>query len=231
MRNQPGQQQPTVNYEIIAGERRWRAARAAGLDKVPVVVRELTDQEALELAIVENIQREDLNAIDRAAAYRTYCVEFNLNPEEVARRIGEDRSTVVNYIRLLDLPQEVKDLVATGRLSMGHARCILGVPSDEQRISLAQRAVSNSLSVRVLEDIVRRQKAPDASQAEGKDSGPRQGQASPHIADLQERLQRSVGTRVTIKEGRKKGSGRIMIDYYSLDDFDRISTLLGLEDE
>ncbi len=223
--------QGIVRYEIIAGERRWRAAKAVGLEEVPVVVRELADDQAFELALIENIQREDLNAIDRATAYDRYCTEFSLKPEDVASKLGEDRTTVVNYLRLLELPKTVKEMVAEGLISMGHARCILGVNDSEEQIDLARRVVTNSLSVRVLEDIVRRQKEQRKQGACKSEEETKGQEKSPHISDLENRLQQAVGTKVAIKEGRRKGRGRIVIDYYSLDDFDRISNMLGLETE
>jgi ParB family chromosome partitioning protein len=147
-----------AKYELIAGERRWRASRAAGVEDVPVIVRDVDDEKSLELALIENLQREDLNAIDRADAYARYCDEFGLSPAEVAQRMAEDRSTVVNYLRLRELPNKVKALVADGQLSMGHARAILGVPQADNREALARSAVANSLSVRALEQIIRRRK-------------------------------------------------------------------------
>ena len=223
--------QGIVKYEIIAGERRWRAAKAVGLEEVPVVVREVTDEQALELALIENIQREDLNAIDRATAYERYCTEFSLKAEDVARKLGEDRTTVVNYLRLLELPKTVKEMVAEGLITMGHARCILGVNDSEEQIDLARRVVTNSLSVRVLEDIVRRHKDQRKNATGKSEEESKRLNKSPHISDLENRLQQAVGTKVAIKEGRRKGRGRIVIDYYSLDDFDRISNMLGLERE
>ncbi len=221
-------------YEIVAGERRWRASKAAGLHEIPVIVRDLDDEHALELALIENIQREDLNAIDRAQAYAAYCRQFNLKPEDVARRLSEDRTTVINYMRLLDLPAAVKDLVSAGELSMGHARALLGIPDDDGRIHLAKSAVENQLSVRALEDIVRRRKGQDESAgptgAESRSAGGMPAKPA-NVLDLENRLQQAVGTKVRIKEGRRKGHGKLVIEYYSLDDFDRIAGLLGLRDE
>ena len=228
----PGQ---PVEYEIVAGERRWRAARAAGRAEIPAVVRDLDDETALEVSLIENIHREDLNPLDRAAAYERYCREFRLGAEEVARRVGEDRTTVTNYLRLLELPEEVRGFVQRGQMDMGHARAILGVAGDEERVLLARAALANALSVRALEEIVRRKRVPHGDTGAGPAAG-REGRAAgrkrpiqrPHIADLEGRLQESVGTKVTIREGRSKGTGRIVIEYYSLDDFDRIAEMLGL---
>ncbi|HUU85624.1 MAG TPA: ParB/RepB/Spo0J family partition protein [Phycisphaerae bacterium] len=215
-------------FEIIAGERRWHAARMAGLKAVPVVVHQATDHQMLEMALVENIQREDLNPVDRARGYRQYCDDFAAAPEELARRLGEDRTTVTNYLRLLDLPDEVKEMLAAGRISMGHARCIVGIADDGERLRLARAVVANALSVRALEEVVRRTKPGRGKEGE---KPPRSRDKTPHVADLEERCSVAVGTKVVIQEGRRKGSGRIVIDYYSLDDFDRIIDRLGIERE
>jgi ParB family transcriptional regulator, chromosome partitioning protein len=216
-------------FEIIAGERRWRAAKAAGLRDVPVVVKEIDDEAAMELALVENIQREDLNAIDRSGAYLAYSKQFALTPEEIARRLGEDRTTVVNYLRLQELPDEVKNLVQCGTLSMGHARAILSFQGHAVRVQVARRAVGEGLSVRAIEELARKSR-----EAETRPAADRQAGAKPrsaHVADLEERLQQAVGTRVRIQPGRTKETGKITIEYYSLDDFDRITGRLGLKSE
>jgi len=214
------------HYEIIAGERRWTAAKSIGMREIPVLVREATDEQMLELALIENIQREDLNAVDRARAYRQFCDRFGLKPEEVAARLGEDRTTVVNYIRLLELPEAILGQVAAGGLSMGHARCLLGVTEKDRQARLAQAVVTNSLSVRALEEIVRRERtrpvAPDDPPA--RMEPPR----SAHLESLQRRFEEALRTKVVIREGRRKGSGRVVIEFYSLDDFDRIADALGV---
>jgi ParB family chromosome partitioning protein len=182
----------------------------------------------LELALIENLQREDLNAIDRAQAYRQFCDRFGLKPDQVAERLGEDRTTVVNYLRLLDLPDAIKRLVAGGAISMGHARCLLGLDDDRRRWQLAEAVVQNELSVRALEEIVRREKPRDGGAADAQQE-PRK--VSPHYVDMQRRFEQSLGTKVTIRPSRRKGRGRITIEYYSLDDFDRISERLGVARE
>ncbi len=216
-------------YEIIAGERRWRAARSIGLKRVPVILREANDEQMLELALIENLQREDLNAIDRAKAYRRFCDRFQLKPEDVAGRLGEDRTTVVNYLRLLELPASIQDRVEAGELSMGHARCLLGITDDAHRDALARSATENDLSVRALEEIVRREKTRADSPALSIVEGVRPEAA--HIRDLQRRYEDALKTKVVIQQGKRKGSGRIIIEYYSLDDFDRISAVLGVPPE
>lgn len=237
-------------YQIIAGERRWRAAKSIGMTHVPVIVRQATDEQMLELALIENLQREDLNAMDRARAYRQFCTHFGLRPEEVADRLGEDRSTVQNYLRLLDLAEPIRAMVASGRLTMGHARCLLGEANEVHRARLAEVIVASDLSVRAAEEIVRQGKAYLAQGATGvalagadallqnlgmagaRGSGTQRGRLrSAHLQDLEQRFERAVKTKVSIHEGRKRGSGRITIEYYTLDDFDRIAEKLGVDVE
>ncbi len=213
--------------QIIAGERRWWAARSLGMSTVPILLRSATDEQMVELALIENIQREDLNAIDRAQAYRVFCARFSLRPDDVAKRLGEDRSTVSNYLRLLDLPGPIRDLVAQGHVSMGHARCLLGVTADDRRWQLAEAVVRNELSVRALEEIVRREKTREQDTPEPATKGT--PARSPHLQNIERLFEQAVKTKVTIREGRRKGTGRITIEYFSLDDFDRISELLGVD--
>jgi ParB family chromosome partitioning protein len=213
-------------FQIIAGERRWRAAQAAGVEQIPAVVREATDEQMLEWALIENIQREDLNAIDRAKAYRELSARFDLKPEEVGARLSEDRTTVVNYLRLLELPGQIQEMVAEGRLTMGHARCLLGVEQDTQKLRLAESTAHNELSVRALEEIVRREKKRSAETEQGETKSKPVVRA--HVRDLQRRFEEAVKTKVTIREGKKKGNGRIVIEFYSLEDFDRIAALMGV---
>ena len=213
-------------YEIIAGERRWRAAQMAGLTEVPVIIREATNEEMLEFALVENIFREDLNAIDRALAYKRYCDEFDLTAEQVAERLGEDRSTVANYLRILDLPSEVKTCVAEGKLAMGHARCVLALPAAKDRIKVASDVIQKDLSVRAVEKRVRDLLASGSPAIrEGKGGRPTK---RPLIRNLEEAFVQALGTKVEITESRRKGKGKIVIHYGSLDDFDRISDKLGV---
>ena len=215
-------------YQIIAGERRFLAAKEAGLAQIPAIVREATDSEMLELALLENIQREDLNPIDRANGYRTYCVTFQAKVEDLARKLGEDRSTVANYVRLLELSETVQELVQAGVLGMGHARALLAMRDEQQQVALAQLAVTRSLSVRELEARIRQSSGASA----GNGSGAVRSPARPaHVREMERRLEQAVQTRVTIREGKRKGSGRIIIEYHSLDDFDRIAELLGAEGE
>lgn len=216
-------------YEIIAGERRLAAAKQAGMSTVPILIRGASDEQMLELALIENLQREDLNAIDRAKAYRRFCTRFNFKPEDLAERLGEDRTTVVNYMRLLDLPESVQRLVAESKLGMGHARCLLGITDDLRRERLAEAVAQNDWSVRALEEIVRREKTRQSGSEAPAPAVART--ASAHVRDLQQRFEQAVKTKVTIREGRRKGTGRIVIEYFSLDDFDRIASLLGVGEE
>lgn len=212
-------------YEVIAGERRWRACEMAGLSQVPAIVRDATRQEMAELALVENIFREDLNAIDRAAAYRRYCEEFGLSAEEVANRLGEDRTTVANYMRLLDLPGEVKRWVAEGKLAMGHARCLLAIQSPSDLVQTAKHAISRDLSVRALEKLVRQRVTARAEAGRVIPVHDKRAQ----IRSLEEAFIRTLGTRVEIIESKRKGSGKIVVHYANLDDFDRIASQVGIE--
>lgn len=215
-------------YEIIAGERRWRAARSLGMANVPVIVRAASDDQMLELALIENIQREDLNALDRAKAYDRYRRQFGLSTEDVAERVGEDRSTVSNYLRILDLDDDLQQMLAKGVISMGHARCLLGIGDSRRRTQLAQEVAVSGLSVRALEQIVRtwKQRPGFDSPAEQRPSGEKS--FSPHIEDMQRRFEEVLKTKVTIREGKRKGKGRITIHFYSLDDFDRIAEAVGV---
>ncbi|MBW8015955.1 MAG: ParB/RepB/Spo0J family partition protein [Planctomycetes bacterium] len=210
-----------AGYEIIAGERRYRASVKAGLAEIPALVRTASDEQMLELALVENIHRSDLNAIERAKAYRQYISTFNITQIEAAQRLGESRSVVANYLRLLDLPREIKSMLVGGQLSMGHARAILALPTDEMRRKLANRAMAGRLSVREVERLVRKMIQGDGEKGQPKVK-------PPHILDLESRLRESLGTKVQI-EARKKGDrGRIIIDFYSLDEFDKITEIIGM---
>jgi len=217
-------------FVLVAGERRLRAARQAGLDRVPCVVREATGRQMLEWSLIENIQRADLNAIERARAYRDYMDRFGLTQAEVAQRTGEARATVANHVRLLDLCDEVQQALVTGALTFGHARALAGLAGrPERQAALARRVGDGGLSVRQTERLVAAEQGGEGGGGEGS-SRPRRPKA-PYVVDLEGRLTGSVGTRVKILPGRGKNSGRIVIDYYSLDDFDRIAGMLGLESD
>jgi ParB family chromosome partitioning protein len=215
----------TDGYEIIAGERRYRAACLAGLEKVPVLERKATDDEMLELALVENIHRTNLNPIERAKAYQRFIDTFNLNQTEAAKRLGEDRTVVSNHLRILDLPKDIRDMLSDGVLSMGHARAILALPSDDLRRKLANRAMAGRLSVREVERLVRKH-------LEGQpEKNPIIKVKEAHIVDLERRLQTLLGTKVNIKPNKRNNRGRIIIDYHSIDEFDRLTEKMGLAEE
>ncbi len=231
---QSGVIQPVVvrpaqsGYELIAGERRWRAAQIAGLATLPAVVREATDQQMLEFALIENIQRADLNPLDRAAAYKQACEQFGETSESLAEALGENRATVTNYIRLLELPDDVQALLRRGELSMGHARALLGLPSADEMTRLAAEVLHHGHSVRKLEVLVRKARDGNGSATATPPEAPSPGKR-PLVQDLEERFSQSLGTRVTIQEGRKRNTGRIVITYYSVDDFSRVATQLGID--
>ena len=209
-------------YNIIAGERRWRASQLAGLHEIPAIVREVTEVEAFELALVENLQRADLNPIEEAEGYHRLVEEFGLTQEQVAQRVGKERSTVANALRLLGLPDEVKGMVAEGNLSAGHARALLGVPRIPEMMELAQQVAARKLSVRDTEKLVQQAKGSKA-----KDSGKPQ-KLSPQVKALTEELQRLLGTKVRLVE-KSSGKGTIEVDYFSYDDLDRILKVLRKE--
>lgn len=203
-------------YQIIAGERRWRSAQKAGWHRVPVIVREATTVEALELALIENVQREDLNPLEEARAYDYLASEAGLTQAEVAERVGRQRSTVANFIRLLTLPEEVQGLLVDGALTMGHARALLGLDGAAEQRRLAQEIADKGLSVRQTEAHVRRAAATKAGAPRDED---------PDTVAAQDRLSRALGARVTI---RGKEKGRIEIRFASLEELDRLyEQLLG----
>jgi ParB family chromosome partitioning protein len=200
-------------YELIAGERRWRAAQRAGLHEVPVVVREIAAQRAFEMALVENLQREDLNPIEEAEGYQRLVAEHGYTQESVATRVGKERSTVANSLRLLKLPGAVRALVVGGQLGMGHARALLGMEGEEAILRLAKQTVARALSVRQVETLVRRQREPAPAVEPSRPSS--------SARDLTERLQRGLGTRVRVVESAP-GRGHLEIHYASLDQLDAV---------
>ncbi len=211
-------------YELIAGERRWRAARLAGLETIPAVVRDVSPAQALEWALIENLQREDLTPIERAEAYQHYLDRFGGTVEQLAQRIGESRSNVANYLRLLSLPEPVRAMLADGSLQMGHARALLMVQDAEQQLRLARLAIRRALSVREVE--ARAKRLAGDSQPTPPTPAPVSGLRR-HIAELERSLSQALGLQVRIRPGRRKDSGRIVIQYNSLDEFDRVAQRLG----
>jgi len=216
-------------YTLIAGERRLRAAKLAGLKTVPCVLSAATQEQMIEWAIIENVQRSDLNPIERAEAYRQVTDRFGISQADLAESLGEPRTTIANYLRLLELQDAVRDLVATGALSFGHAKVLAGlVANAEAQIEIAKKAAAQSLSVRQLEELVAAVEANAGSEA-GEASAPRVKPA--YLRDIEERLSAAVGARVMVLPGRKKNTGRIVLEYYSLEDFDRLSSVLGVRPE
>jgi ParB family chromosome partitioning protein len=209
-------------YELIAGERRWRAARMAELTTVPVVVQDIADGKLLEVSLIENIQREDLNPIEVAHAYERLAREHGLSHEEIGQRTGKDRATITNMIRLLRLPPEVQLLLAEHRLSMGHARAILGLPDAESQRQLADKAAAEGLSVRQVERMV--QKLTETREP-GKPENLERAKIDPNVRAAIDELEAALGTRVRIVE-KGNGRGRIEIDYFSEDDLDRIYQII-----
>ncbi len=203
-------------YQLVAGERRWRAARLAGLARVPVVIREFEDDRLLEITLIENIQREDLNPIEVAHAYERLIQELRLTHEDIAGRTGKDRTSITNMLRLLRLPQEVQALLADHRLSMGHARAILGLPSAELQLSVAEKASGQNLSVRQVERLVQRM-----TQAREPKTVDQTEQQDPNVKAAIQELERVLGTRVRIVS-KSENRGRIEIEYYSQEDLDRV---------
>ena len=205
-------------YQIVAGERRWRAAKMAGVVDVPVVVQDVADPQMLELALIENIQREDLNPIETAHAYERLTRELGLSHEEIGRRTGKDRSSITNIVRLLKLPKEVQLLVAEHRLSMGHARAILGLHDAASQIQIAEKAAAQNLSVRQVEALVQEMTAHRPKEGSGQR---REQSIDPNVKAATEELERALGTRVRIVELSEQ-RGRIEIEYYSQAELDRL---------
>jgi ParB family transcriptional regulator, chromosome partitioning protein len=216
--------------ELIAGERRWRAASQLGLKEVPVIVRQASDRDVLELALIENLQREDLNPIEEAHAYRRLSAEFSLRQEDIAQRVGKSRSVVANSLRLLDLHSQVQAYLAQGRLSVGHAKVLLAFQNQDEQLVAAEITIRQAATVRMTERMVAAQLARQGLGKGGK-PGARSSQGNPAIVrnavtELEGQLRDRLATHVMIHHGEKKG--RIEIEYYGNDDLERIILLLGV---
>ena len=207
------------HYELIAGERRLRASKLAGLETIPAFIRAADELEQAQLALVENVQREDLNAIDRAAAYHTLIHELGLTQAELSSRLGENGSVISNHLRLLELPLDVRELIKEGAISLGHAKVLAGVKDPAEQSRLAKLIVGQSLSVRNLERVI-------AAPAE---AGTRESGAAPsaHLRSVELALTRQIGLRVQLKTGAAKSKGKLVIHYKSLDEFDSLVSRLG----
>jgi ParB family chromosome partitioning protein len=212
------------SYQLIAGERRWRAARQAGLDRIPAIVRDATDAQSLELALVENLLREDLNPIEAAQAYQKLLADFDWTQEELAQRIGKDRTSIANCLRLLRLPEEIQADLRNGRLTMGHARALLALPTVSEQLRLREEILTHDWSVRTTEDSIRAKE----SLAEARGLAPRKGRRrSVELAALEEALQRGLMTRVRIIGNERKG--KIEVSYATADELERLADLLGAQ--
>lgn len=201
-------------FRLVTGERRWRAAAVAGLKKMPALVRDVASKDSLEIALIENIQREDLNPIETAEAFRKLTTDFHLTQEELSDKVGKDRATIANYLRLLKLPEEIKSLIYNGSLSMGHAKAILTVEGRSHQVEAARKIIKKGLSVRETEALTKKVVKPKKVRIT----------KDPQISSLEEKLIRSLGTKVRIFHKGKKG--KIEIEYYSFEELDRLLEIL-----
>jgi ParB family chromosome partitioning protein len=211
-----------VRYQLITGERRWLASRKAGKSTIPAIVRQASDEQTLEMTIVENLQRADLNPMEQARAYQRLSHDFKMTQEQMATRTGKERASVANFLRLLRLPEPIQHKVESGDLSFGHARTLLSLDSPEAITAAAQKVIALSLSVRQTESYVQGLINPEAKQK--KEVKPAQPE-DPNVREAQDRLQRTLGLKVHIED--KNGKGRVIIEYSGLEDFDSILTALG----
>ncbi|MFY9619564.1 MAG: ParB/RepB/Spo0J family partition protein [Pyrinomonadaceae bacterium] len=208
-------------FELVAGERRWRAAQLAGLSRVPAIVREIADENLLELALIENIQRQELNAIEEANAYKRLIESLGLTQEEVASRVGRDRTFITNYLRILKLPTEIQSLLEQEKLTFGHARALLGISDPHLQRRFAQRICKNNWSVRETESRIR-----NLSRQEQLSSAPLPQLADPNVRAAEAKLRRRLGTQVRIVSAKAGAAGRIEIEFYSAEDLNRLYDLL-----
>ena len=213
-------QKSDTGYELVAGERRWRASKKAGLKKIPAMIREVSDTKALELAIIENIHRQDLNPIEEAEAYKRLAEDFSLTQEMIAEKVGKSRAAIANILRLLNLSRNIQENLISGKLSMGHARALLGLENSGQMHAMCQEILKQGLTVRQTESKVNRLKKPEmlklASSMKKKNI---------FIRDLEKELERKLGTKVEVSP--KKTGGKLVVSYYSDDDLERIQNLIG----
>ena len=215
-------------FELIAGERRWRAARRLGLLEAPIIVREASDQDVLELALIENLQREDLNAIEEAKAFARLAKEFGLRQEDIAQKVGKSRAAIANSMRLLDLDEQVQSYLTQDRISVGHAKVLLALKSHEEQRLLTEEIIRRSLTVRAAEKLVSDHfEKSGAAKPTRNSSGTAKPALAPAVQHLQNRLQQRLATHVSVRHGDKRG--QIEIEYYGNDDLQRILGLLGVE--
>lgn len=211
------------HYEIIAGERRWRAAKMAGLKEVPVIIRDYSEQEIMEISLIENIQREDLNPIEEAQAYKRLLEEFHLKQDEVAERVSKSRAAVTNSIRLLKLSDEVQQMVIDDMISTGHARALLAIDNPEEQYTLAQKIFDEKLSVRDVEKMVKNLHKP--AKATKKEAADNKTMEAIYL-DIEEKLKTRLSTKVTVTS-KGEGAGKIEIEFYSHEDLDRLMDMMG----
>lgn len=222
-----GLQEPIIvrkkgdSYELVCGERRLRASILAGLDQIPAICKSISDEDAILIGLIENLQREDLNPIEEAEAYLTIISKYNWTQEQLAEALGKDRSTIANTIRLINLPEEVKKLIISGKISAGHARSLLALPTKESILKLAEEIVSKGLTVRQTEEIVNR-----ASEKNKRKRLPKTKIKDPYLNKIEQGLSRKLGTKVILKP-QSAERGKIEVEYYSNDDLNRILSLLG----
>lgn len=208
------------SYHLIAGERRWRAARVVGLSSIPAIVKDAAPAESLELALIENIQREDLNPLETAEAFQRLISDFSITHDDLSKKVGKDRATVSNYLRILKLPFEIKKWIAEGSLSIGHAKALLQVEHQRTQVEIAGRVIKQGLSVRETENLCKKNPSKRISKSRFRKSG------DPQIASLEEKMMHSLGTKVRLIHRSNKKGGRIEIEYYSLEELDRLLELL-----
>lgn len=209
-------------FQLVAGERRWRASKMAGKNTIPAVSRELSNEQAIEITIIENLQREDLNPLEQARAFDRLSKEFGLKHEEIAARTGKDRASITNFIRLLKLPETVQDLLETGAISFGHGKALCGLTGfSDQLVKVAREVMAKNLSVRQTEDLVAKIINPEAEEEKQPQSKP----VDPNVREAARTLEHALGVKVEIHD--RKGKGRIILRYGSLDDFDRILEALA----
>lgn len=201
-------------YELVAGERRWRAAKKAGISKIPAIVKEYSDSQMLEIALLENLQREDLNPIEEATAYKQLIEDLGITQEALSKRIGKSRSVIANSIRLLNLPEEIQNLLAKGKITTGHARALLSLDNEKEQKQMAQKILEKDLTVREIERLVKKPKKQNK----------RKERTNPLITHLEDRLKQFFGTKVKVRSGKNKG--KIEIEYYSEEDLERILELV-----
>lgn len=207
-------------YDIVAGERRWRASQEAGLKTIPAVVKPFSDREMMEIALIENLQREDLNAMEMAVAFKRLMDTFDLTQDELALKVGKSRPHVANFLRLLQLPDKIQKEVRQGKLSMGHARALLGLKDKQAMEKLAQKCIQDELSVRQLEELIKQANVPRETSVKKRENKPDR-----QLIRYEERLKSKLGTAVKIKMGRKKG--KIEIEFFSNDDLERLVDLIS----